>query len=718
MDKYQVLKRYFGYDQFKVGQEAIIDHILAHQDVLAIMPTGGGKSLCYQVPALLGQGVAVIVSPLIALMKDQVDALCDRGVAAAFINSSLTSSQLSMVMQQARDGFYKLIYVAPERLESDSFAALVASLDISLVAVDEAHCVSQWGHDFRPSYLKIATLLQNLPVRPVVAAFTATATELVKQDIISLLKLQNPYQLSTGIDRDNLYFEVAKPADKLAYASAFIKDNQDSSGIIYCSTRKTVETVCAKLKRQGIPATRYHAGLPEQERTHNQNEFTHDRLPVMVATNAFGLGIDKSNLRFVMHYNMPRSIESYYQEAGRAGRDGEPARCILLYSAADIITNKLLIENSGTDVDKTDEYKKLSTMSDYCNTDSCLRHFILRYFGEDQPDSDCGNCGNCLNEIESTDITIEAQKIMSCIKRMGERFGSSMVVNVLRGSQAAKINELGFNQLSTYGIMKEYSADSIKEIIAYLVAEGYLTVEGDKYPLLVLNARSYAVVRNQETVSIRRIIKKQSTTETGQALAVDTSLFVILRQLRKELAAEQGVAPFVVFSDASLHEMCRQYPVSEGEFLNIPGVGDHKLQKYGQRFITAINEYVQDNNIELPADIAKSSKSKRRSDEPAPPHVDTRMVSYELYHSGKTVPEIMAERGLTRQTIMGHLIDCLQQGLVLDYEVFIPQELEPAIVEAVKIHGTTPIKVIKDSLPPEVTYEAIKLVIYKHQLGN
>ncbi|MGE5454164.1 MAG: DNA helicase RecQ [Methylocystaceae bacterium] len=717
MDKHQILKYYFGYDQYKFGQEAIIDQILAHRDVLAIMPTGGGKSLGYQVPALLNPGTALVISPLISLMKDQVDALHDRGIAAAFINSSLSASELHMIFQQARNGVYKLLYIAPERLESDSFATLASVLDISFIAVDEAHCVSQWGHDFRPSYLRIAKLINQLPVRPTVAAFTATATDLVKRDIISQLGLQNPYQLNAGIDRENLYFEVAKPTDKFAYLHEFLNANGDSSGIIYCATRKTVETVSAKLQQKGIAATRYHAGLSESERTANQAAFSHDQKPIMVATNAFGLGIDKSNLRFVLHYNLPRSIESYYQEAGRAGRDGEIAQCLLLYSAADIITNKLLIENSGQDVDKTEEYQKLSAMSDYCHTDGCLRQYILKYFGDSHLDGECGNCGNCNSQIESTDITIEAQKIMSCIKRMGERFGSSMVVNVLRGSQAAKLNELGFNQLSTYGIMKDYAAETIKEIIAFLVAEGYLSVTGDKYPILVLNSRSYMVVRGQEAVSIRRVIKKQSVVEAGHALAVDSNLLVSLKQLRKELAIEQGVAPFVVFSDASLHAMCRQYPLTEQEFLNIPGVGDFKLQKYGRQFITAIKQYVQDHNLEPSRDLTTSNKVKRRRDEPSPPRVDTRMVTYELYNSGKTVPEIMAERGLTEQTIMGHLIESLQRGLPLDYECFIPHELEPAIIEAIKIHGTTQLKLIKAALPPEVTYGAIKLVIYKYQLG-
>lgn len=716
MNKYQILQQYFGYNQFKAGQEAIIDHILLGQDVLAIMPTGGGKSLCYQVPALLNPGVVLVISPLIALMKDQVDALTDRGIAAAFINSSLTTAQLHSVISSARAGSYKLIYVAPERLENSSFAALMADLDISLVAVDEAHCVSQWGHDFRPSYLKIAALLNTLPTRPTVAAFTATATEKVKQDIINLLGLQNLGTVSTGIDRENLYFGVAKPDNKFAYLINFLQNNKDSSGIIYCATRKTVENLCTRLQGQGFPATRYHAGLSEAERSQNQNAFTNDQFPIMVATNAFGLGIDKSNLRYVVHYNLPRSLESYYQEAGRAGRDGEDARCILLYSPADVITNKLLIENSVQDTNKADEYQKLTLMKDYCHTDNCLRSVILSYFGADPQISNCSNCSNCLNEVEHTDITIEAQKILSCIKRMGERFGSSMVVNVLRGSQAAKIRELDFERLSTYGIMKEYSAESIKEIIAYLAAEGYLTVQGDKYPILTLNPRSYAVVRAQETVTIRRVIKKEPALNAANQL-VDHDLLAILKELRKELAYEQGVAPFIVFSDASLLDMCRNYPVSEHAFKKTSGVGEYKLQKYGTRFVTAIEAYVKKNNLALPPVDPPKNDSRPESGS-NPSRLDTRQVTYDLFKAGKTITDIAISRELTPITIEGHLLDCWQRGLPLDFARLIPSEYEEIIIKTVNRLGPDRLKPIKDALPPEVTYSAIKFTISKHQLTN
>jgi ATP-dependent DNA helicase RecQ len=436
-----LLKQYFGYDEFRSGQKEIINQILSGADVLAVMPTGAGKSICFQIPAMKMDGITVVISPLISLMKDQVDSLSQAGIKAAYINSSLSSAQLDRVISNAVNGLYRLIYVAPERLENSDFIELMKSLSISMVAVDEAHCVSQWGHDFRPSYTKIADMVAALPHRPVVAAFTATATPQVKDDIIKLLKLKNPYTLTTGFDRENLYFEVAKPKNKMQALLQYLEGNRDKSGIIYASTRKTVEMLCDRLNEAGFTAQRYHAGLSESERTQNQEDFIYDRVNIMVATNAFGMGIDKSNVSFVIHYNMPKNMESYYQEAGRAGRDGEKAECILYFSASDIITNKFFIENNSENTDKSAEYQKLNEIIDYCNTDKCLRAYILHYFGDAaaQEEGNCGNCGNCNNETEQTDITVEAQKIMSCIKRAGERFGSGVICSILRGKHTQKI---------------------------------------------------------------------------------------------------------------------------------------------------------------------------------------------------------------------------------------------------------------------------------------
>lgn len=709
----QILQEYFGYVSFKKGQEKIIDKILQGHDVLGIMPTGSGKSICFQVPALAFEGTTIVISPLISLMKDQVDTLNEMGIKAAFINSSLNLQKLQDVTKNARRGVYKLLYIAPERLDNEYFGELLSDIDISLIAVDEAHCVSQWGHDFRPSYVRISSMIESLPKRPAVAAFTATATPEVKKDIVALLKLDDPYILVTGFDRENLYFEVDKPSDKFKFILDYVKKNDGSSGIIYCSTRKTVESICEKLNRQGISATRYHAGLSDKERIANQEAFIYDKIPVIVATNAFGMGIDKSNIRYVIHCNMPKTMENYYQEAGRAGRDGEKADCILLYSGADIITNKFLIENSGGNTDKANEYKKLQEIIDYCNTDSCLRKFILEYFGELDVKDECNNCGNCINNIERTNITIEAQKILSCIKRMGERFGSSAVTDVLRGSSGKRIKAMNFDELSTYGIMKDYSKDTIKEIISFLIAEGYIDVRGDKYPVLALNALAYEWLKSGEELFIKRLIAKEpSKAELKEfyEMKIDKVLFEKLRQLRRELAEEQQVPPFVVFSDATLKDMCRRLPTNEEKMLEVSGVGKFKLEKYCSRFITVIDDYVRENNIIPPTDIIEKNKRKQKGEL----RKNTRLITYELYTAGKTVEDICEKRGLTRETIEGHLLDCLEQGLSLEYE-FIPEGMEQQIIETIDIYGTEKLKPIKEALPLEVSYNAIRFVIWKHK---
>ncbi len=604
------LQNYFGFDSFKKGQDEIIGKILDGADVLGIMPTGAGKSLCYQIPALVLTGTTIVISPLISLMKDQVDALAQLGARAAFINSSLSREALQSITMKARSGEYRLIYIAPERLEMESFQAVLGSMDIALVAVDEAHCISQWGHDFRPSYRKIEAMLDKLPKRPPVAAFTATATPQVKTDIINMLKLKQPHVLVTGFDRENLYYEVEKPSDKFDYLNNFLGRYGHSSGIIYCSTRKTVDTIFSKLKNLGYSCTRYHAGLPEKERLENQEAFIHEQSSIIVATVAFGMGIDKSNIRFVLHYNMPKTLENYYQEAGRGGRDGEATVCVLLYSPADIITNKFLIEKGKSNYARTDDYKKLQKMIDYCHTGNCLRQYILRYFGENYLPEECGNCGNCHNIVNHTDITVEAQKILSCIKRTGERFGSGMVADVLRGARTTKIKNLGFENLSTFGLMPEYSKSNINEMIAYLVAQGLVDVKGGNYPVLSLNSAAYEWLKSGKQMTIKRVIKKEPSqkvaagknsnlkTQSGANLELDNDsqvLFEALRQLRRDIASEQNVPPFVVFSDATLRDICRKLPTSETALLNVSGVGNYKLEKYGQQFLTVIKEHMQKN---------------------------------------------------------------------------------------------------------------------------
>lgn len=601
-----VLQDQFGFSSFKEGQQSIIEEIVGGRDVLGIMPTGAGKSLCFQAPALIMQGTTVVISPLISLMKDQVDSLKEMGVLAAFINSSLPPDEMQSISAAARAGAFRLLYVAPERLELEGFRRMLSAIDVSLVAVDEAHCISQWGHDFRPSYRKIRAMIDTLPNRPPIAAFTATATPKVKEDIISMLGLKNPYTLVTGFDRENLSFEVEKPDQKFSFLVSFLKENRSSGGIIYCSTRKTVESVCSRLNELGFSSTRYHAGLSEAERAENQEAFINDRIPIICATVAFGMGIDKSNIRYVIHYNMPKTMENYYQEAGRAGRDGEAARCILLYSPADIITNKMLIAQSEESAARDGDYKKLQEIIDYCHTGKCLRCYILNYFGETYAPEECGNCGNCLNLIDHSDITVEAQKIISCIKRTGERFGSGMIADVLRGSRSAKVKEMGFENLSTFGLMPEYSKAAISEMAAYLVARGLVEVEGGQYPMLRLARASYEWLKSGEPLLIKRLIKKEDSRKaaaagktgaraSGKAAlnALDGNsreLFEKLRVLRREIAEEQNVPPFVVFSDATLIDMCYRLPEDELALLGVNGVGRHKQEKYGTRFLALISD--------------------------------------------------------------------------------------------------------------------------------
>ncbi|MDF2632217.1 MAG: recQ 2, partial [Caproiciproducens sp.] len=491
-DKYQILKQYFGYSDFRDGQETLIDAILKNSDAVGIMPTGAGKSLCFQVPALLMDGITLVISPLISLMKDQVNALTQAGVRAAYLNSSLSAGQYRRALSNACNGMYRIIYVAPERLMTDDFQNFVQQSTISMVTVDEAHCVSQWGQDFRPSYLQIPQFIETLPNRPILSAFTATATVEVRDDIIRMLKLQDPVVVSTGFNRENLYFEVQHPKDKTAALLHILENYTDKSGIVYCLTRKNVEEVCTALCEKGYQATRYHAGLPDEERKKNQEDFLYDQRTVMVATNAFGMGIDKSNVSFVIHYNMPKNIESYYQEAGRGGRDGEPAQCILLYSGQDVITNLYFIghanENDALD-DKTRELvqkkdrERLKSMTNYCQTNECLRTYILNYFGEYSA-SFCGNCYNCNHNFEKIDITTEAQKILSCVKRLGERYGVKMVVDTLRGCKTEKILRLRFNEQQSYGMMADVKEQRIREMINFLVINGYLSITNDEYPVV------------------------------------------------------------------------------------------------------------------------------------------------------------------------------------------------------------------------------------------
>jgi ATP-dependent DNA helicase RecQ len=617
-DKYRVLKDVFGYEAFRAGQEAIIDAVLGGRDALGIMPTGAGKSICYQLPALLLPGVTLVLSPLISLMKDQVDALSQNGVAAACINASLSPARMSAVLTAAEAGAYKLLYIAPERFDSDRFMRLAAVADISMVTVDEAHCVSQWGQDFRPAYLKIADFIASLPRRPIVSAFTATATPKVRADILRMLALRNPETCATGFDRKNLYFAVERPRDKLTAAFEFLRPRGGESGIIYCSTRKDVDALHAELQRREISAARYHAGLDETERRTAQDDFLYDRVRVMVATNAFGMGIDKSNVSYVLHFNMPKDIESYYQEAGRAGRDGGAADCVLLYSAKDVRTAVYLIEHGDTEYPDPDTERmlkarareRLRRMEGYCKTGGCLRANILEYFGERADGENCGNCGNCRADFIEEDVTVTAQKILSCVFRMRGRFGVNTVTDVLRGAKSASIAARGLNTLTTYGVCAE-SERKLKDIIAFLQERGLLILSCDEYPVLGLGAGAEKVLRGEERLTMRvkadaegggdgadnaRIKKgRVRGTAGGAANAAEQirgDLFARLKALRRELADKAKVPAFVVFPDAALWDMCAKMPSTADEFLNVSGVGKSKAALYGDAFLALIAAYL------------------------------------------------------------------------------------------------------------------------------
>ena len=709
-----ILKKYFGYQDFRPGQEEIISQIQSGSDILAVMPTGAGKSICYQIPALLFSGLTLVISPLISLMKDQVDALRESGIPCAFLNSSLSEAEYRDVMRAAAYGMFKLLYIAPERLEAPGFSQMIQTLPVSMVAVDEAHCVSQWGHDFRPSYVKIAEMVAQLPERPIVAAFTATATEQVREDIIKLLGLQNPYITVSSFDRPNLFFGVERPQrHRLDSLLAALNRHKNESGIIYCATRKTTEKVCATLRSRGISAGFYHGGLSASERDRVQEDFVYDRIQVMVATNAFGMGIDKPNVRFVFHFNMPKNMESYYQEAGRAGRDGDPAECILFFSQQDILTNKMLLENSLESPDSS-VYRKLEQMKDYCHTDRCLRGFILEYFGQSHnfPEGNCHNCSNC----NST-----AQKILSCVKRMGERFGGAIVADVLRGSKSQRVMSWGFEKLSTYGIMKDYSKAEVQELIAFLVSEEYLDSLGDKMPHLVLAPKAVPVLRGKEKVLIRRAIKREK--EKQQIESQNPELYRLLAGHRLDLANEAGIPAYIIFTDGTLRAMSNICPATLEEMLAVPGVGEYKLDKYGLSFLEIINSYRKTHpelNVQNPPAVIKRSETEkpRRHMEiirdSSGNRISSEDITFSLFQIGKSAEEIAEMRGISLTTVESHLLSKLMAGIPIDY-VFATPEQQSLILDAWH-KGYHTFRDINDHLPEPLRFCCIHYTLYKNHL--
>lgn len=607
MDKYEILKKYFGYDSFRPGQEVLVDAILEGRDTLGIMPTGAGKSLCYQVPALLMPGITLVISPLISLMKDQVTTLNQAGIHAAYLNSSLTQGQYLTALRNMQRGQYKIVYVAPERLLTESFQEAVRGITLSMVSVDEAHCISQWGQDFRPSYLRIREFVDQLGYRPVISAFTATATREVREDILALLDLRDPVTLTTGFDRKNLKFVVQHPRDKMRTVLDYLKDHEQDCGIIYCLTRKTVEEVCERLQREGYSATRYHAGLSDRERQQNQDDFIYDRRQIMVATNAFGMGIDKSNVRYVIHYNMPKNIESYYQEAGRAGRDGLPSECILLYAGQDVITNQFFIdkmEGSEAMDDETArqvrerERERLRKMTFYCTTNECLREYILRYFGE-YGSNYCGNCSNCLTQFEERDVTETARKLVGCVKESRWTYGMTMIIDTVHGSKNAKVLRSRMDENPYYGSCEEVPLYHLRQVMNHLILNGFLLLTDDNYPVVRLTEQSEELL-NGGTVTMK-VAKEQPKEkakpekEKGRKLPkleadVDPEMFAQLRELRLEIAKKEKVPPYIVFSDKTLAQMCVLKPRTRAQMLEVSGIGEFKYEKYGERFLQKIRE--------------------------------------------------------------------------------------------------------------------------------
>jgi len=578
-----ILQNYFGYDSFRVGQEDVIGHVLKGDDTLCVMPTGGGKSVCFQVPALVLKGTVLVISPLISLMKDQVDALHEVGIAAAFINSTMSTEEYQETMEATIRGEYSLLYIAPERLDSPSFTNRLQLMDVSMVAIDEAHCISQWGHDFRPSYRNIKRVISLFHNKPVVLALTATATPAVRKDICAQLGISEENTVMTGFARENLNFSVVKGQNRDKFVKDYVTKNKEESGIIYAATRKAVDQVHDALLKNGVSAAKYHAGLPDIERQIGQEQFLNDEVTVMVATNAFGMGIDKSNVRYVIHYQLPKNMESYYQEAGRAGRDGLDSDCTLIFSSQDVQTQRFLIDQSQDETRIPAELEKLQSMIDYAHTETCLQKFIITYFGETDV-ANCGHCANCTDTRESSDVTEDVQKVLSCVIRMGQRFGKTMIAQVLTGSRNKKVIDFGFEKLTTYGIMKDRSAKDVSDFIEFIISERYLGVENGQFPTI------YVAEQGKDVLSGKVNVFRKVTVITKQITKEDP-LFEQLRVLRRKVAQEGGVPPFVVFSDKTLQDMVARMPVTDAEFLEVNGVGQAKLERYGEEFMEEIRAF-------------------------------------------------------------------------------------------------------------------------------
>ena len=711
----EVLKEYYGYDSFRERQEEIITSILDGKDVVTIMPTGGGKSICYQVPALILDGLTIVISPLISLMKDQVDNIKNMGIKSAYINSTLSENEIKSILNDVIKNEVKILYVAPERLESTEFLNLITRVKISQIAVDEAHCISQWGHDFRSSYRRISKFIDLLVYRPIITAFTATATDEVRRDIINLLRLNEPKIFITGFDRKNLKITIEKAVVKKQYILDYINSSEGASGIIYCATRKDVDIIYEMLIANNIKGERYHAGLNDEERRLAQERFIYDQANVMVATNAFGMGIDKPDIRYVIHYNMPKSLEGYYQEIGRAGRDGEESECIMLFSPSDVQTQRYIIDiGTSNSVRKEKEYAKLQTMVNLIYTQECYRKYILNYFGEEY-EGNCNKCSNCDTEQSKEDKTIDAQKVISCVYRVKRGYGVGMLVDVLRGSKNKKLLDLKLNEVSTYGIMKDYSKDNLTEFINTLIALGYLNYGGE-YPVVSLNNNSMDIVKGKRTVWIREHkINKASFT-------VDNELFEILRRLRHEIAVSEKVPPYMVFGDSTLKELSSRMPVDKEQMLEVSGVGERKYDKYGQRFIEKIMNYLNSNNINhIWISKAKSDISIEEKKNNIEGSKNIKEKSYintvEMLRVYGSLRKTAGERELTLTTIISHVEKYISEGNSIDFKIdfsdIFNEQDEEIVKGVIKNVGFNKLKAIKEQVPSNISYDVIKGIILK-----